>query len=245
MNYLPFIISMLAGLSTLLGSAFIYIKKDKEKIIKYSLAFASGVMLSMSIIDLLPESIKLLNETLTKNTAYIYLLLITIITLFVFSIIDKIINTNENDLYRVGVLSMLAIIIHNIPEGIITFLTAKINIKLGIKIAIAITLHNIPEGISIAVPIYYGTKSKKKAISMTLISAISEPFGALLAYIFLKNEITNKTLGIILGIIAAIMSKISIIELLPKSLSYKEKKKTIVFFILGLITMYFSIYLMK
>ena len=245
MNYLPFIISMLAGLSTLFGAASIYIKKDKEIIIKYSLAFASGVMLSMSIIDLLPESIKLLNETLKKNTAYIYLLLITIITLFASSITDKMIKTNENDLYRVGVLSMLAIIIHNIPEGIITFLTAKINIKLGIKIALAITLHNIPEGISIAVPIYYGTKSKKKAILMTLISAISEPFGALLAYIFLKNEITNKTLGIILGIIAVIMSKISIIELLPKSLSYKEKKKTIVFFILGLITMYLSIYLMR
>ena len=82
---------------------------------------------------------------------------------------------NESNLYRIGILSMIALMIHNIPEGILTFLTSTINIKLGIKLSIAIMMHNIPEGITIAIPLYYSTKSKFKAIKNTLISGLSEP----------------------------------------------------------------------
>ncbi len=58
---------------------------------------------------------------------------------------------------------MLAIVLHNIPEGIVTFLSASTNQKLGLSLALAISFHNIPEGISIAIPIYFSTKNKKKA----------------------------------------------------------------------------------
>ena len=136
---------------------------------------------------------------------------------------------------------MLAIIIHNLPEGIITFLTASINLKLGLSLAIAIMLHNIPEGISIAVPIYYSTKSRLKALFYTIIAAISEPLGALLAFLFLKNYITNFLLGIMLSLIAGIMSNISLYELFPESLKYKRKKLTIISTIIGIIFMYLSI----
>ena len=202
-------------------------------------------MLSVSIIDLIPESIHLLSKTLTKEKIFIYLLFFTIIGLLIPFIIDKLLEKNDNDLYRVGVLSMLAIIIHNIPEGIATFLSATTNIKLGISLAISIALHNIPEGISIAIPIYYGTKNKRKAFIMTLVSALSEPFGAILAFLILKPIITDQIMGVILAIITGIMINISLIELLPKSLNYKEKEKTLVFFIIGIIFMHISINLMK
>ena len=60
------------------------------------------------------------------------------------------------------------------------------NLSKRFMLVLAVVLHNIPEGISISVPIYYSTGSKKKAIFYTLISALSEPLGALLAFIFLK-----------------------------------------------------------
>ncbi len=83
---------------------------------------------------------------------------------------------------------MIVLILHNLPEGIATFLSSYHNTSLGIKLSIAIMLHNIPEGISIAVPIYYATKNrKKKAIKATLLSGLSEPVGALLAFVFLKK----------------------------------------------------------
>ena len=71
-------------------------------------------------------------------------------------------------------------------------------------------MHNIPEGISIAVPIYYSTKSKFKAILYTLISAISEPLGAFLTYLFIEKFINNTSLGLLFSFIAGIMIQISL-----------------------------------
>jgi len=61
--FYPFLLTIIAGLATMLGTIPIFIKiKDHNKIISASCAFASGVMICISIIDLIPESIKYLNN---------------------------------------------------------------------------------------------------------------------------------------------------------------------------------------
>lgn len=230
-----FILTILAGLSTMLGSIFIFNKKN-ENIIIAALAFASGVMSTVSITDLMPESYNLLINIFPKFPAIIYMLIFVVSGILFSMFIDKYIPT-DNSLYRVGVFAMLAIIIHNIPEGIATFMATNTNIMLGISLTIAIALHNIPEGISISIPIYYATNSKFKAIFYTFISAISEPFGALLTYLFLSNYINDRIMGFLFGLIAGIMIHISMYELLPTSKSYNKLSITWLFFILGLIVM--------
>ena len=237
---LPFILCLLAGLSTLIGGLFIYIKGNKNNIIKCSLAFASGVMLSVSIFDLLKESI-IMFRNFPKKEVFLLITLFVIIGLIIPFFIDKTLpkKINQNGkLYKLGIFVIIAIIIHNLPEGMITYITSETNIKLGINITIAIAMHNIPEGISIAMPIYYATKNKKKALKLTFLSGMSEPLGALLAFIFLKNIINNNIMGALFAIIAGIMSYISIIELLPAALKYKGKKKTIICFLIGILFMY-------
>lgn len=236
-----FLLPLFAGLSTMIGYLFIY-KKEHNNVLISSLAFASGVMFCVSILDLIPESIKEL-LSVYKLFPTILLSLIGINIGFIISnFFDKKIHFNEESkLYKIGFISMLAIIIHNIPEGIITYMTTTIDIHLGINLSMAIALHNIPEGISIAVPIYYATKNKKKAFLYTFISAISEPLGALLAHLFLSNFITSSFIGLLYSIIAGIMLFISLFELFPESLSYKKKNKTIIFFLIGIIIMYISL----
>ena len=237
---LPFLLCLIAGLSTLLGSLFIFIKGDKNKIIKHALAFASGVMLSVSIFDLIPESLTMFQST-TRNFIFLNITVFIIIGLVIPLFIDKILPNKidqNSKLYKLGIFTMIAIIIHNLPEGMITYITADHNLKLGITIAIAIAMHNLPEGISIAIPVYYATKNKRKAISLTFLSGMSEPLGALLAFLFLKPIINNTIMGALFAIIAGIMSYISIIELLPEALQHKEKKKTIVSFLIGILFMY-------
>ena len=156
--------------------------------------------------------------------------------------IDKNVEQNSKNglkLYKLGVITMLTIIIHNIPEGIVTFITTTNNIKLGLILTIAIALHNIPEGISISIPIYYSTNSKIKAFIYTLISGLSEPLGAIICYLFLYKYINNAILGITYSIIAGIMINISINELY-KEASSCNKKDTINYFILGVIIMIFN-----
>jgi len=130
-----------------------------------------------------------------------------------------------------------AITFHNIPEGMATFMASSADIKLGISLTIAIALHNIPEGISISVPIYYATNSKIKAITYTALSGLSELFGAIITYIFLKPFINDIIMGLLFSIIAGIMIHISIYELFPTSLRLNNKKITISFLIFGILFM--------
>ncbi len=149
------------------------------------------------------------------------------------NIINKQINKNKvgDNLYKVGILSMLALLLHNLPEGIATFMSAYKDVNLGISLGIAIMLHNIPEGVSIAVPIYYSTNSRIKAIKKTLLSGLAEPLGAFLAYIFLAKFITDELISIVLLFVAGIMITLSINNLLGQALKYKQNK----FILLGLI----------
>lgn len=239
---LSFLLTIIAGLSTLIGSIVIFLnKKNKDKIIISSLSFASAVMLFISITDLIPESYNMF-KNLFKLFPLIIIILINInIGIILSFYIKKYIPENNNDnLYKVGLISMLAIIMHNIPEGMATFMASNTNISLGISLTIAIALHNIPEGISIAVPIYYSTNSKLKAILYTFLSGLSEVFGAIITYLFLKPFINDYMMGILFSVIAGIMMHISIFELLPTSLNYKNKKLTKIFFILGIIFVLFS-----
>lgn len=113
---------------------------------------------------------------------------------------------------------------------------------LGLSICIAIAMHNIPEGISIAIPIYYSTKSKFKAILYTLISALSELVGAIITYLFLGKFINDMFLGLLFSFIAGIMIQISFSKLLPTGNDYNNKMAKI-FFVIGFIFMIISLLL--
>ena len=240
-----FILTTLAGFATLIGVIPIFVKiKNTDKLICMACSFASGVMICVSICDLIPESLKYLRI----NYAGIRVILLSFIFIFIGIIsslimdksIDKI--SHGNNLYKVGLLSMIAIIIHNIPEGIITFIVSNKNILPGISICIAIAMHNIPEGISIAIPIYYSTNSKYKAIGYTLLSAISELFGAIITYLILRYYINDLILGCILSFTAGIMLAISLEKLYPQANMYNKKLAKISFFV-GFIVMIISLLL--
>ncbi len=234
-----FLLTFIAGFSTMIGTILIFFKEKTNRVVVASLSFASGVMLTVSILDLIPEAITLLNykSIIEILIITVFMVLGALLTRKIDKCMPEVDNNSKKGLYRVGIISMFAIIMHNIPEGIATFMTTSTNLSLGLSLTIAIALHNIPEGISIAVPIYYSTGNRKKALFYTFISAISEPFGALLAFLFLKPFMNNLVMGLLMAVIAGIMSYISFFELLPKSLSYKNKSLSYIFFVIGIIFM--------
>lgn len=234
-----FILTTLAGLSTLIGYFLIFLRVEKEKIISFSLSFASGVMFTISLIDLIPSAYDYLNK-------YIYFFrLLIIFFFFLFGIFlssfisSKFDKSKDNSLKKVGIISMLAIILHNIPEGIITFIVSGVNLNLGIKLALAISMHNIPEGISISIPYYYATNKKLKTFLLVLLSGFSEILGALISYLFLSKYVNSFFIGICFSIIAGIMINISLSELLPEAFKY-QNKLTYLGFITGSIVMIIS-----
>lgn len=244
--YYAFLISTIAGLSTMLGCLFIFIKvKNINRFLSICLSFSAMVMILISIFDLIPNSF----FYLILKHKYIGLFLsiiVFIIGIILIKISNFIINRLEekgSSLYKLGIISAIVLMLHNIPEGIITFLTSTNDLKIGLKVAIAITLHNIPEGICIGVPIYYSTRKIGKAIKTTLISGLSEPLGAILAYLFLYKYINNTILNIIFILVAGIMISLSINDILKESIKYSNKNNKYIYigFLIGIVFFLISI----
>ncbi len=235
-----FLLSTMAGLATMLGMLPILFKiKNEDKVIASSLAFAAGVMLCVSITDLIPESFLMLRNYYRGLWLPFLVFLSLILGVILAFFIEKGMHLKKDvsSLYQVGVISMLAIILHNLPEGIATFLSTTKSTSLGLSLAIAIALHNIPEGISISIPIYYSTRKKTKAFWYTFVSALSEPMGALLTYLFLTSFVNSMILGTLFAFIAGVMLFISFRELIPTSREYAYFHLTRIWFVIGVLFM--------
>lgn len=238
-NLFGFILTLIAGLSTLIGFFITYIKtKQKNIIIIFSLSFSAAVMIYTSLFDLIKESFIILSKNNTNILSYLTILFFINIGIIISITFDNLLDSKKENLYKVGIISMIALMFHNIPEGIVTYITSGFDKDLGIKLAFTIAMHNIPEGICIAVPIYYATKNKLKSFSYTFISGISEPIGALLTFFFLSNFITQTILSFLYSITAGIMLYISFYELLKEAKKYKNNILLYFSFILGLFFMY-------
>lgn len=234
MNINAFAITSLAGISTILG-LFILNGKREEGIIPKALGFSAGVMVFVSLFDLLPSSIQYFQNEFIIGFHFLFCILFILLGFLISILMNEAVHKrieSSNNLYQIGILSMIAIIFHNIPEGIITYLTTTIEYKTGLLLAFSIACHNIPEGICIAVPIYYSTKKKWKAIKAVLLSAISEPVGAFIAYLFLQDNLSNLMIGIFLALVAGIMISLAIMEILPEAKKY-SLKDTLQYFLYG------------
>ncbi|MDZ4197479.1 MAG: zinc transporter ZupT, partial [Candidatus Izemoplasmatales bacterium] len=150
---------------------------------------------------------------------------------------------SSDKLMRMGVFTAIAIMIHNFPEGLATFITALQEPTLAIPIAVAIAIHNIPEGIAVSVPIYYATGSKKKAFMYSFLSGLSEPVGALIGYLILMPLMSDVLLGVVFAGVAGIMVFISLDELLPSAREYGEHHLSIYGLVAGMAVMAISILL--
>lgn len=253
----PFLLTLFAGLATGIGSCIaLFAKRTNTKFLSISLGFSAGVMIYISFVELFSEARLSLNGYYGKNYGEFISIISLFFGMFLIAIIDKFIperdNPHEpkdindyskksNSLYKMGVLSAIAISIHNFPEGIVTFISTLENYKLGIPIAFAIALHNIPEGIAVSIPIYYSTGSKKKAFYYSFLSGISEPIGGIVGYFLFKPFINQLTLGIIFASIAGIMIFISLDELLPTAEKYGEHHLSVYGLISGMVTISISL----
>lgn len=241
------LLSLSAGLCTGLGGlVVISARQNARRLLPFSLGFAAGVMIMVSLADILPESAAFIGQSVRPQAAGVCALLAMVFGIILAALgagalpeqTDWIrpVSAAPPGLARVGLVTMVAVVAHNIPEGVATYTAGCGERSLGISVAAAIALHNIPEGISVAIPVYYATGSKGKGLLCAVISGLGEPLGALLALVILRPFLTSLSLGAILGIVAGIMLFVSFNELIPSALRY-GKKTPIAGIMLGLLVM--------
>ena len=133
-----FLMTTLAGFSTLLGIIPCYLNKTRESIISKSLAFSAGVMLMISLSSLIPESVSLLSLKYSYIFIFIIVFIFVVLGILFSSFIDQKIEERftSNKLYKLGLISIIALCLHNIPEGITTFISTTSNVRLGITLSI-------------------------------------------------------------------------------------------------------------
>lgn len=261
-----FLLTLFAGLATGIGSILAFFsKKRNASFLSISLGFSAGVMIYVSFVEIFFKAQESLVAYYGVNKGQ-WMTVVSFFTgIFIIALIDKLVPEYENpheprsdrdlshlkeddfenndNLERMGAFSALAIAIHNFPEGLATFAAALSDPALGVSIAIAIAIHNIPEGISVSVPIYYATGSKKKALFYSFVSGLAEPFGALIGYFLLRSFFNDMVFGFLFGTVAGIMVYISIDELLPTSRKYGKEHQEIYGFIAGMAVMALSLLL--
>ena len=117
--------------------------------------------------------------------------------------------------------------------------------EFALPIVIAIALHNIPEGIAVSVPIYQATGKKRKAFWLSFLSGVSEPVGAVIGYFVLLPFWSSTVEGALMALTAGIMVYISLDELLPTAERYGKHHYAIMGVVAGMIFMALSLVLLK
>jgi len=259
-------LTLLAGLSTGIGSAVAFFaKRTNVKFLSVALGFSAGVMIYISLAEILIKAIESLQKLLGDKGGYWAgaggffggILLIAVIDRLVPSyenphevhvveeMGDKAAAQKQRKLHRMGILTAMAIALHNFPEGLATFMAALADPHLGVAIAIAVAIHNIPEGIAVSVPIYYATGSRKKAFSYSFLSGLAEPLGALVGFGLLFFFFNELLFGLVFASVAGIMVFISLDELLPAAREYGEHHLSIYGVIAGMAVMAASLAMLE
>ena len=239
-----------AGLSTTIGSLLgMVVRKPGPRFVGFTLGFSAGVMVLVSFVELLQDSIEKIGFLQAHIGFFVGMAGIFLIDFLVphdyIGQHDHPDQGHEKGMMRTGVLVAFGIGIHNFPEGMATFAGALADIRLGVAIAVAIAIHNIPEGLAVSAPIYAATGSRKKAFLWSFLSGVSEPVGAALAALVLMPVLTPTVLGWVLAAVAGIMVSISIDELVPAAKASGSEHAPIVGVIAGMLVMALSLWLLK
>lgn len=223
--------TLLLGIFIIIGSLIAFLINRKQKVVDFSLGLAFGVIGMLMAMDLLPEVIEEL------GLKYIYLFIIfTIIGFALLKLLDNFIPDHEEEkmtkkelqdnLAHIGVITALALAIHNIIEGMAVYSTVISNTSMGVALTLGIGFHNIPLGMVVAGTLHQSKQNTSKTILSILIVSLSTFIGGLIMF-FLNIETVNPLVsGILLSITLGMLLFISFDELLPRIKESKNKKTT-------------------
>lgn len=143
---------------------------------------------------------------------------------------------DQGDLTHMGWAMAASIAIHNFPEGMVTYLAYVSDPAVGIALAIGIAVHNVPEGLCVAMPLYYATGRRFYSFMWGTLSGLTEPIGALIVWLILSDGMSGVVNGILFGVVAGMMTVISVDELLPTAHKYSSNPKHVTYaFLFGML----------
>lgn len=246
------LLTLILGIFIILGAVIVFITKNNDKFVEFSISLAFGVMIMLITLDLIPEAYEVINS---GNVIYniLYIIIGSAIGFIFLTILDHFIPDHHDDpedesdddknLKHIGLVSSIALVLHNIVEGMAIYLLVTSDLHAGLMGCIGIGLHNIPLGMVIASTFYKSNNDKKKTMFIILGISLSTFIGGLFIYLFNLSSILDLLEGISLTLTIGMLAYILIMELLPKVIHSKEKKITVCGIVLGILLLVSSLFI--
>lgn len=232
------LITLIVGLFTFIGSLIIFFTKNNKKIVDFSISIGFGVLLALIILELIPETLELIQTKFMVVGSILAVLVLAGAGIFALKILDKFVpdhdGSKSNTLIHIGVMTSVALVIHNLLEGMAIYTSLSSSLKFGGMLGLGVALHNIPLGMSITSLFYKNGKDNKKAILVSLIVSLSTFVGGLITYVFAGAILADFYHGVILAITLGMLIYIVLFELLPHMVENKNKKSIILGMIIGM-----------
>ena len=221
MQSIVFLILFVSGIGTMLGGFLCCYVKQTHKNFAIGLSFFAGIMIYMSLADVLKKAEHIFLKLYSQNVTNWFITLLFCISLFLVVLIDiflnkinkKIVSTdkqitfaeiNKTELIKVILFSLISITLHNIPEGLYVYIVSGDNLKIFYSVILPMILHNILEGLAIAFPIYYLVGDKCMVAICSFLCGICEICG-LLFITLLSKAIINYHIFCFLVVFSSVM----------------------------------------
>ncbi len=241
------LITLILGIFVIVGAIITFVSNNNDKFVNFSISLAFSVMVMLIIVDLLPE----VNSIFINKFGIVKGISLAIIGIIIGIVILKILDIfipehdgkKKEELNHIGLISSIALVLHNIIEGMAVYSTVNNSLKAGILICIGIGLHNIPLGMVITSTFYKASNNKRKTWFIVIALALSTFVGGLIASLIggiIANELIE---GILLCITLGMLIYISIFELLPKIREMKRKEIAIIGILLGIILIMVTLFI--
>ncbi len=228
------------SLASLVGIFTLSLKeKILDKIIFNLIALSSGAMLGGAFLHLIPEGL----EKIDKDLFFLILL----ISLAFYLLIEKILHwrhchkkLGECEIHEsIGYINLIGDSIHNFIDGLTLAISFQVDFKLGLMTTLAILIHEIPQEIGDFGVLIYAGFTKKRALILNFLVALTVILGGIIGYFI--SQFSKTIIDYFIPIAAGGFIYIAATDLLPEIRKIKHKTKFIINFIfifLGIILMY-------
>lgn len=242
-------LTILAGLSTGIGGLAAALFRPGRRAMALCSGFAAGVMLAVSLLDLIPHALQGYQRSMGSIGAGLAVTSLMLLGMGTAALLELLLpepKLKRGDERRASVLrgalvTALALLAHDLPEGALTLFAGVADPAAGLRLSLAVGLHNMPEGMAVAAPLYYATGSRTKAVGAAFASGLAEPLGAVLAFGVLGNFLTPGFLNGLLASVAGVMCWAAAFELLPMGYQLGPANKAAAGFAVGVVTMLLGI----
>lgn len=237
------LITFILGLFFIVGGLVVKFSNNTKTIENLSISIALGTMSSLIVLDLFPEMLEHM-----EGISFIWIILLIVLGVVILKILDLFVPEHDHEhglhhhctdenLRHIGIVSLVAIVLHNIIEGMAVYSISADSLKTGLLIALGVGLHNIPMGMIISTTMEH--ESKMYRIGAIALASLSTFIGGIIMF-FINALISDFIIGILICITLGMILYIVLFELIPHVLHGDDKRLSLIGIVVGIFIIFIS-----